>query len=169
MKEDIRQIVVFKLANEVYGIDIHKVHEIIMVQKITKIPRIPHFIEGVINLRGKVIPVIDLRKRLNLHCKCLDEETRIVIVEVIGNVAGMIVDGVSEVLSVPQDKIEIASPLVAGSVETEYLEGVINLGEQLIITLNIEKVLTEKQRESLGKVGNKIKKIEKKTLLEKIE
>lgn len=158
MDEGIRQIVVFELGREIYGIDIYKVCEIITLQKITKIPRTPSFVEGVINLRGKIIPVIDLRKRLNLFCKDFDEETRIIIVEVARNIAGMVVDGVSEVLSVSQDEIKLPSPLVVSSVETEYLEGVINLEEQLIIMLNIEKVLTEKEKGSLVEIGNEVKK-----------
>lgn len=151
-----QQITVFRLSDEIYGADIRKVYEIIMLQKITKIPRTPHFVEGIINLRGKIIPVIDLRKRLRLSCKDFGEDTRIMVVDIGGNTAGAIVDEVSEVLSISRASVEPPSSLVTGTVETEYLEGIINQEDRLIILLNIEKILTESEKENLADMDKSI-------------
>lgn len=156
MSDDARQIVVFQLANETYGLDIHKVYEIIMMPKITHIPRTPTFLEGVINLRGNIVPVFDLRKRLLLPHKSADEETRVIIVEIASHTAGMIVDGVSEVMTLPEAGLEPPSPLVVNTIEGEYLEGVINLEEQLIIMLNLDTIFTVRERESLRHMGREL-------------
>jgi purine-binding chemotaxis protein CheW len=156
MSVDARQIVVFQLASETYGLDIHKVYEIIMMPGITRIPRTPGFVEGVINLRGNIVPIFDLRKRLLLPPKNVDQDTRVIIVEIAHNTAGMIVDGVSEVMTLPEGKLEPPSPLVMNSVEGEYLEGVINLEEQLIIMLNLDNVFTVRERESLRHMSRDI-------------
>ncbi len=139
------QLVVFQLSNETYGIEISAVHEIIRMQSITKVPRTPSFVEGVINLRGRIVPVIDLHKRFELP---LEEETphsRIIVVEVKGVTVGMIVDSVSEVLRIPQNKIEPPPPAITGGIETEYLRGVGKWKEELIILLDLEKVLDKSE------------------------
>lgn len=148
IKED--QMVVFQLAEQTYGISIDVVFEIIRMAAITKVPRTPHFVEGVINLRGKIIPVIDLCKRFNLPLSEQTVATRIIIVDVGGNTIGMIVDGVSEVLRIPLDSIEPPPSMVHG-VDAAYLRGVAILDSRLVILLNLEKVLYDNRQGELQK------------------
>jgi purine-binding chemotaxis protein CheW len=157
-----KQIVVFELSGENYGVEIVNVYEIIRMQEITEIPRTPEFIEGVINLRGRIIPVIDLRKRFGLSCAEYSKSTRIIVVEVIGQTIGMIVDGVSEVLQIPVDSIEPPSPVISSSIETEYISGIAKMDENLIIMLDLEKVLSKEEKKHLIKVSEKIEKEESK-------
>ena len=133
------QLVALRLGNETYGVDISKIHGIITMQAITKIPRSPDFVNGVINLRGKVIPVVDLRKRFGLEVSEATKETRIVIVEMGDQTVGMVVDGVSEVLTIPAEAIDPPSPIATG-VGTEYIRGVGKIEDRLIILLDIAKV-----------------------------
>lgn len=143
------QLVVFQLSNETYGIEISAVHEIIRMQSITKVPRTPSFVEGVINLRGRIVPVIDLHKRFELP---LEEETvhsRIIVVEVKGVTVGMVVDSVSEVLRIPENNIEPPPPAISGGIETEYLRGVGKWKEKLIILLDLQKVLDKSEYKAL--------------------
>lgn len=134
-------IVLFELADEIYGIDISKVYEVIEMQPITIVPRTQSFVGGVINLRGKVIPVFDIREKLNLHCKNISEDTKIIIIEIAKNIAGIIADKVFEIVIVSKQIIDSPSPLILNSINSEYLEGVISLEEKLIILLNIENIL----------------------------
>ncbi|HEM55171.1 MAG TPA: purine-binding chemotaxis protein CheW, partial [Thermodesulfobium narugense] len=92
------QLVVFKLANEFYGIEISSVQEIIKIQDITRVPKAPDFVEGVINLRGKIVPIVDLRKRFELGQTERTKDTRVIVVETSGNIVGFIVDLVTEIL-----------------------------------------------------------------------
>lgn len=149
-KED--QMVVFQLAEQTYGIDIAAVFEIIRMEAITRVPRTPHFVEGVINLRGKIIPVIDLCKRFNLPLTERTGSSRIIIVDVGGNTIGMIVDGVSEVLRVPLDSIEPPPPMIHG-VDAAYLRGIAILDGRLIILLDLKKILYEKEQDELQRFG----------------
>lgn len=143
------QLVIFNLGGETYGIDIASVHEIIRMQAITKVPRTPHFVEGVINLRGKIIPVIDLHKRFNLPQTQETQHSRIIVVEVVGVTVGMIVDAVSEVLRLPVSNIEPPPPVITGAVDTAYLRGVAKWEDQLIILLDLDKVLLENEQKEL--------------------
>jgi purine-binding chemotaxis protein CheW len=135
-----QQLVLFDLALEHYAIDSMNVREIIRMQAITKIPGAPAFVEGVINLRGKVTPVMDLRKRLGLVVGQESKETRIVVVEVEGQDVGLIVDGVSEVLRIPVSVIEPTSTIVAAE-EADYILGVAKLETKLVILLDIGRLL----------------------------
>lgn len=103
---DEKQLVIFDLAEETYGVDIGSVREIIRIQEITKVPRTPEFVEGVINLRGKVIPVIALRKRFRFHQAEATKDTRIVVVDIGGTDIGVVVDAVTEVLRLSGDAVE---------------------------------------------------------------
>lgn len=136
------QLVVFGLASELYGVDISDVHEIIRMQVITRMPEAPHFVEGVIDLRGKVIPVIDLRKRLNFTVGEQTNETRIVVVDVAGRNVGMIVDKVIEVLRIPTSSIEPPSSMITSD-STNYLNGIVKLENKLIIILDLGKALSD--------------------------
>lgn len=141
-------LVVFHLARQTYGVDIGAVHEIIRLQSITKVPRTPTFVEGVINLRGKIVPVIDLHKRFDLTAGEATEHTRIMVVEVGGLNVGMIVDAVSEVLRLPQSNIEPPPPMISG-IDVAYLRGVGKWGDKLIILLDIQRVLLEEEKQLL--------------------
>jgi purine-binding chemotaxis protein CheW len=143
-----RQLVVFQLGAELYGVEIARVHEIIRLQTITRVPRAPSFVEGVINLRGKVIPVVDLRRRFGLVAAEHTRRTRIVVVEIGDQVVGMIVDGVSEVLRVPASVVEPPSPVVAG-IDSEYLHGIAKLSERLVILLDLDRVLAREEHRAL--------------------
>ena|SRR5579859_4873292 len=143
-----RQLVVFQLGAELYGVEIARVHEIIRLQKVTRVPHAPSFVEGVINLRGKVIPVVDLRRRFGLPTADHTRATRIVVVEIGDQVVGLIVDGVSEVLRVNAATVEPPSPVVAG-VDSEYLHGIAKLPEHLVILLDLDRVLARDERRAL--------------------
>lgn len=143
------QLVVFTLANETYGVAISAVNEIIRMQDITEVPRTPEFVEGVINLRGRIVPVIDLRKRFGLEAAEATQASRIMVVELGGLIVGMIVDSVTEVLRLPTDCIE-PTPAIASSVDSAYLRGVGKWNDRLIILLDIEKVLYENEQEEVA-------------------
>jgi purine-binding chemotaxis protein CheW len=134
------QLVSFNIGTEEFGVDILKVQEINRMVEITRVPQAPHYVEGVINLRGKVIPIVDLRKRFNLELKEHDKNTRIVVVDIGGNIMGMIVDSVSEVLRLPANTIEPPPEIVTG-VNSEYIKGVAKLDDRLLIFLDLSKVI----------------------------
>ncbi|MCK4573841.1 MAG: purine-binding chemotaxis protein CheW [candidate division Zixibacteria bacterium] len=134
------QLVSFKIGSEEFGVDILKVQEIIRMVAITKVPQAPSFVDGVINLRGKVIPIVDLRKRFNLETKEYDKNTRIVVVDIVGNIMGMVVDSVSEVLRLPSNTIEPPPEIVTG-INSEYINGVAKLDNRLLIFLDLSKVI----------------------------
>ncbi len=131
------QIVVFELGAERYGLDIATVYEIIRHQPITAGPQAPAFVEGVINLRGRIIPVVDLRERFAMADGELTKASRIVVADAGGTRVGLVVDGVSEVLMVPTDAIE-PTPEVAANADHEYLRGIAKLGDRLIILLSLD-------------------------------
>ncbi len=145
---DEKQLVVFQLAAELYGVEISRVHEIIRLQSVTRVPRAPAFVEGVINLRGKVIPVVDLGRRFGLPLGEHSRASRIVVVEIGDQVVGIIVDAVSEVLRVNTSIVEPPSPVVAG-IDSEYLEGIAKLPDRLVILLDLDRVLAKEERRAL--------------------
>jgi len=138
---ELMQLVSFHVGGEEFGLDILRVQEIIRIQPLTRVPNSPEFVDGVINLRGKVIPVIALRKRFGLDDLSHDKQTRIVVVEIRGTVLGFIVDLVSEVLRIPADTVE--PPPRLGKVEREYVSGVGKLDNRLLILLDVDRLLTD--------------------------
>jgi len=138
---DERQLVSFKVKDEEFGIDIMRVQEIIRMTEITQVPKAPYFVKGVLNLRGGVLPVIDLRIRFDLEATKHTESNRILVVNVKDKTMGIIVDSVSEVLRLPKDTIEPPPPIVSG-IRAQFLEGVGKLddGKRLIILLNLDKI-----------------------------
>ncbi|MBF8267297.1 MAG: CheW [Dehalococcoidia bacterium] len=150
-----RQLVVFSLGAEAYGVPIGAVREIIRMQEITRVPRSPDFVEGVVNLRGKVIPVVDLRKRLGIVGAGRSEENRIVVVDGGAEDIGMIVDTVTEVLRVPAVSVEPLSAVVSSS-DTDYALGIAKLETRLIILLDLRRALSEVEKSScVGLAGAK--------------
>ncbi|MCX7875721.1 MAG: chemotaxis protein CheW [Melioribacteraceae bacterium] len=150
---EILQLVSFKIANEEFGVDILNVQEINKMTQITKVPNAPDFVEGVINLRGRVIPIIDLRTRLKLEKKEHDKDTRIIVVEIDGKTVGFIVDAVKEVLRIPANIIE-PPPQLATGIDSDFIRAVGKLEDRLLILIDLEKVLTEKDKEQLKQVDN---------------
>jgi purine-binding chemotaxis protein CheW len=138
---ELLQLVSFKISNEEFGIDILSVQEINRMLQITKVPNTPDFIEGVINLRGRIIPVIDLRVKLGMERKEHSKDTRIVVVEIKNKTIGFIVDEVSEVLRIPKSITE-APPEMIGGVNSEYIISIGKLEDRLLILLDLEKILS---------------------------
>jgi len=137
--EELLQLVGFRVGGEEFGIDILRVQEIIRAQQLTRVPNSPEFMEGVMNLRGKIIPVIALRKRFGLEQAPPDKQNRIVVVEIQDTVLGFIVDSVSEVLRIPADTVE--PPPRLGLVEREYVSGVGKVGDRLLILLDADRLM----------------------------
>ena len=144
-----QQLVIFDLGGENYGLDISTVEGIIKMQSITKMPQAPTFVEGVTNLRGMVVPVIDLRKRFGLPKKEETKEARIVVVYLGKSKVGMIVDGVSEVLRIPEESIEPTPPMVT-NVDTAFIRGIAKLENHLVTLLNLDKVLSTEEQKGLS-------------------
>lgn len=142
----------FNLADEEYGVEILKVREIIGVMDITAVPRMPAYMKGVINLRGKVIPVVDLRLKFGLDEAEHTEQTCIIVVDV-GREIGIIVDTVSEVLDVQGEAIE-PPPSMGGAVDTAFILGMGKVGEDVKILLDIDKVLTNNELDSVSAVAD---------------
>jgi purine-binding chemotaxis protein CheW len=149
--EELLQLVGFRVGGEEFGIDILRVQEIIRVQQLTRVPNSPKFMEGVMNLRGKIIPVIALRKRFGLEEVPSDKQNRIVVVEIQGTVLGFIVDAVSEVLRIPADTVE--PPPRLGLVEREYVSGVGKLGDRLLILLDADRLMSGSEEGLIGAAG----------------
>jgi purine-binding chemotaxis protein CheW len=142
------QLVVFSLDNEHYGVKISAVESIIKLQSISSVPHAPAFVKGVTNLRGVVLPVIDLRKRFDLPAREASKDTRIVVVEVNGAMTGVIVDAVSEVLRVPGKDIEPPPPLVT-TADSTFVTGIAKVGGRLIILLDLSQVLNTQEKVDL--------------------
>ena len=136
-----RQLVVFSLNNESYGIDIESVREIIRMQDVTHVPRAPKHVRGVINIRGKVIPILCLRERFGLSVLERTDDQRIVVLEIGDVAAGIVVDKVDEVMRIPEDSINPPSAIVT-TADSNYLEGIANLDDRLIILLDLQQVVT---------------------------
>ena len=149
--DELLQLVTFSIGEEEFGVDILKVQEIIRTMEITRVPRAADFVEGVINLRGKVIPIIDLRRRFGFSSKEHDKHTRIIVIEINNMIVGFVVDSVSEVLRIPAATVEPPPPVVAG-VESEYINGVGKLQDRLLILLDLDKLLSSEDMEGLAQV-----------------
>src|SRR5215470_1881207 len=145
------QIVSFKVGDEEFGLDILNVQEIIRLQDLTRVPNSPDFVDGVINLRGKVIPVIALRKRFGLQEQTHDKETRIVVLETQSTVLGFIVDSVSEVLRIPANTVAV--PPRIGKIEREFVSGVGKLENRLLILLDVDRIMGDAPKGVSGAVA----------------
>lgn len=141
-RENEVQLVLFSLAGEEYGVEIHQVREIARMMEITEVPNAPEFISGIVNLRGRVIVVADLRKIFNLKPR---EAKRIVIAEIGRNVLGVVVDEVTGILKISEGDIRRAPGIIVEKIHADYLKGVAILGERMIILLDLEKVLSEEE------------------------
>ena len=139
MAKDI-QVVGFRVGKEHFGVPIELVHEIVRIMEITSVPDAPDFIEGVINLRGKIIPVIDLRKRFKEQTITSGKKNRILVAEIMGKIVGLVVDAASEVVKIPPSEIE-PPPNVFGESDVNYVTGVGKIANKLIILVDLGKIM----------------------------
>jgi purine-binding chemotaxis protein CheW len=135
-----KQLVSFRLAQEEYAVEIIKVQEIILLGTITRIPRAPEYVKGLINLRNAVIPIVDLRLRFGLPTAEPTDDTRIMVVNVSGKTIGIVVDAVSEVLRIAPEQVVPPPPTITG-LGREYLTGLVNLEHRLLLLLDIDAIL----------------------------
>jgi purine-binding chemotaxis protein CheW len=146
---ELLQLVSFELNGEEFGIDILMVQEIIRMMQITKVPNSPDFIDGVVNIRGKVIPVVNLRTKLGMPRKEHDSMTRIIVVNISSKTIGFLVDSVNEVLRIPASVTEAPPELVAG-INSEFIKSVGKLEDRLLILIDLNKILTINEKEKIG-------------------
>ncbi|OUM88361.1 MAG: chemotaxis protein CheW [Bacillus thermozeamaize] len=155
-----QQYVLFELAGQEYGVNVHQVLSIERIPEITRVPRTPKFVMGVMNLRGEVLPVIDLRKRFALESfegkEAQREQQRIIVVKLEEITVGMVVDMVRDVLSISAEQIE-PPPSLVGGIQADYLDGMAKVGERVMVLLNLEKTLNQKELTELedfrGSIG----------------
>lgn len=152
---ELLQLVSFKIGAEEFGIDILKVNEINRMMTLTKVPNAPSFVDGVVNLRGRVIPVINLRSKLALPRKEYDRNSRIIVVELEGRTIGFIVDEVSEVLRIPVSITEKPPEMVSG-VNAAFITAIGKLEDRLLILLDLEKILAEDEGKELKKMADNL-------------
>lgn len=143
-----RQVVGFRIDQEEYGIEITKIQEIMLMGEITRIPQVPDYIEGLINLRGSVIPIIDLRKRFALPARKYSDETRTIVANVQSKTIGLIVDAVTQVIRIANDQIEPAPPTVA-AIGKDHIAGLAKLESRLLILLDVDKLLETQNAETV--------------------
>ncbi|MDF1615972.1 chemotaxis protein CheW [Petrocella sp. FN5] len=145
------QQVVFKLDKEEYGLNIMMVNGIEKYQEVVKVPNAPEYIEGMINLRGEVLPIFSLRKKFNLADKPHDDETKIIVVNTNGIKVGFVVDSVEEILQIEEEVIEVAPTIVAG-INRKYIKSVAKVDQRMIVLIDIDLVVTDEEKISLGEV-----------------
>jgi len=146
------QLACFRIGTELYGLDIMRIREIIRPQKMTAVPRAPTFIEGVINLRGVVIPVVDMRRRFGQEIPPENRHNRVIICNVIGKILGLVVDEVAEVRRYTRDEIQPAPQFLKGK-GAEFFLGVCRREDELIMVLDLEKILSTEEQIDLEKVS----------------
>ncbi|SFM96590.1 chemotaxis protein CheW [Thermodesulforhabdus norvegica] len=171
-REKTRQLITFSVSEEEFAVDISQVQEVIRLPNITVVPNAPDFIEGVIHLRGRIVPVIDLRKRLRLSRSAepvsYDKYTRVLIILHEGKLIGFIVDKVTEILKIPESAVRPTPELVLEHTGAEYFDGVVREDDRLIILLNLQRVLAPVEREQLEQIDiEAIKKLLQQHLKEK--
>ncbi|MFH1149819.1 MAG: chemotaxis protein CheW [Actinomycetota bacterium] len=145
------QLVAFKVSREEFGVDVKKVEGVISMVDITRMPRAPRFVEGIINLRGQIIAVVDLADRLGIESPERGSATRIVVVEAQDVKVGLIVDS-PEVINIDREDIEASPALASSEVETSFIRGVVKLGDRLLILLDVDRVLTDEERGEVGEM-----------------
>jgi len=150
------QIIVFQIGTERYGTFVQHVQSIEKMLAITSVPKTLSFIKGVMNLRGVVVPVVDLRERFGFQAIAATDETRIVVVNVAEMTVGLIVDAVTDVTTFNESQLEPA-PAVVGGIQAVYLQGVVRVGEQLMVLLNLERILSDAQVKQLEEVEKSVR------------
>jgi purine-binding chemotaxis protein CheW len=150
-KSNEKKVIVFQLEEEEYAVSVQQVGSIERIQPITRVPQTEAFVKGVINLRGVITPVIDIRVRFGLEEKEYTESSRIIIVYLDNMEVGLITDSANDVIDIPVDAIE-PPPEVIGSIDTDYIEGVAKVDDRLLILLDLQKVLTPEEMKDLKTV-----------------
>lgn len=149
---EIIQLVSFELGGEEYGVDVLSVREIIRMPGITKMPNTPEYVDGIINLRGTVVPIISLRRRFGLPERGQDRQSRILVMEVGGGLTGFVVDAVAEVIRISAAEIQPSPAIAQGNAAQDAITGVINHGERLLIVLDLNRLFNEAERASFEMV-----------------
>ena len=142
----------FVMGQEVYGIDIRVVIEIIGIQAITEVPEVPEYVRGIINLRGKIIPVVDMRLRFKKEFREYNDRTCVIVIDVNGVLIGLIVDGVAEVLTIPEK--DVVPPPQLKSVQNHYIRGIGKTGENVSLLLDWDKLFSGEEEELLNKMAD---------------
>jgi len=150
--EDEVQLVIFTISNEEFAAEINQVKEIITPTNITEVPSAPTFIYGVINLRGKLITIVDLHKRLGYESPHMTGSTKIIVSDVKDGVLGMMVDNVLEVKRIPEKQIEPPPPMSAGRIDSEYIQGIAKTDDRLIVILDLTKVLMDEYEGKINQI-----------------
>jgi len=145
------QLVAFKVGREEFGVDVKKVEGVISLVDVTRMPRAPEFVEGIINLRGKIVAVIDLASRLGIQASDRTSTTRIVVVEARDVKVGLVVD-TPEVINIRMEDVEASPTLTTGDIESSFIRGVVKLDDRLLILLDVDRVLTEEERGGIGEI-----------------
>lgn len=148
---EIIQLVSFELEGEEYGIDVLSVREIIRMPVVTKMPNTPDYVDGIINLRGTVVPIISLRRRFGLDDRMSDRDSRILVMEVGGGLTGFVVDAVAEVIRISAEDVQPPpSMVISSNIGQEFITGVFNHAERLLIIMDIDRMFSAEERERLG-------------------
>ena len=152
MKDNAREMLVFKLGSEEYSVDILKVQEIRGYEKVTPIPRSPDYLKGVVNLRGNIIPVIDLRVKFGMPNPTYDSLTVVIVMRIAGRIIGAVVDAVADVVRFGENEIREA-PKLGAMVDSTYLSGVVTQDSRMILALDIEKLLSTAEMDLIGEAA----------------
>jgi len=145
------QVVAFKVGREDFGVDVKKVDGVISLVDITRMPRAPQFVEGIINLRGQIVAVVDLANRLGIESTERGAATRIVVVEAQDVKVGLVVES-PEVINISQEDIEASPMLATSDVNASFIMGVVKLGDRLLILLDVDRVLSDEERTDIGEI-----------------
>lgn len=148
----VRQIVIFKLGNEEYGIDIMKVVEIVLHQEIRHVPDAPSHIEGIVNLRGDIHPIYNLRRRFQMEEREADEHTKIIVLRTTEMNIGFIVDYVSEIVNIPEEDIQSAPSIINSKGEGRYIQSIAKQDNRMIVLLDIDKLVSDKDYDVMNKI-----------------
>lgn len=151
-RNELIQLVSFKLDSEEYGIEVLKVREIIRMIPITHMPNSPSYVEGIINLRGKIIPVVSMRRKFGLMDQENSTQTRIVVMDISGELMGFIVDSVSEVIRISSSEIQPPPNVVSGGFDQECITGVFNQADRLLVLLDLEQLFSHEEKSFLMSV-----------------
>lgn len=149
-RAELIQLVSFNLDKEEYGIEVLKVREIIRMTSITHMPNTPQYVEGIINLRGKVIPIVSMRKKFGLMESDSNGQTRIMVMDIEGELMGFIVDGVSEVIRISASEIQPSPAVVASGIDQECIAGVINQSERLLVLLDLDRMFSHEEKQTFS-------------------
>jgi purine-binding chemotaxis protein CheW len=152
-----RQLVIFRIGKEEFGVDISDVKEIIKLENTTHIPETEDYVEGIINLRGKIVTIIDLSKKLAIGSIKKNDNTRVLVTEIRGSTLGFVIDSCNEVLRLTGDKIESAPKIITNKINADYIQGVGLIDNRLIVIIDLGKIMSDKEITQLSKNSKKNK------------